>query len=121
MNEAWADSHPGDRAHRHEEGGWVYVNPATGEVTTRRAKAGVEQHIDLDDPPTVPGSVVVASFHTHPTPAAEGGDPGPSGPDATLANRRGVPNLIRNEDGTDWIGPDSRDGGLGGRPGYPGH
>ena len=34
---AWADSFPEDEALRHEEGGYIYFNPATYEVIVRRA------------------------------------------------------------------------------------
>jgi hypothetical protein len=134
MDEAWKDSHPEDRKLSHEEGGWVYVDLKTLAVTTRRATPIGKETIDLGDPPVVPGSVVVASFHTHPVPSAER-YVGPSQNDVTLARRRGVPNLIRNDQGDDstsypgyesddkppYYGPDSRNYGLDQKgPLYPG-
>src|SRR5262245_24749669 len=85
LEDAWRDSIPGDSAQRHEEGGWVYMDAATGAVSVGRAAAGGRAVIDLDHPPIVPGSVVVATFHTHPNPSAEGWDPGPSAADTQSA------------------------------------
>ena len=116
---AWADSLPAVPARRHEEGGWVYADTATGAVTTRRAPAGGQAELDLDAPPVVPGCVVVATFHTHPNPAAEGWTTGPSPGDVRSAWALGVSCLIRAEDGVHVAGPDSRRGGLAGGPGYP--
>ncbi len=39
----------------------------------------------------MPGYTVVAPFHTHPNPTADGWDPGPSGPDTLSASFLGVP------------------------------
>src|SRR5205807_8881254 len=96
----------------HEEGGWVYMDTATGVITTRRAPAGARAVLDLTAPEIVPGFVVVATFHTHPNPAAEGWDPGPSPGDEQSAQILGVPCLIRAEDGIYTTGPDARRGGL---------
>jgi hypothetical protein len=30
LAQAWVDSQPGDAANRHEEGGWIYMDLATG-------------------------------------------------------------------------------------------
>jgi hypothetical protein len=119
MEDAWVDSVPHDRARRHEEGGWVYINLTTGAITTRRAPAGTRHRLSLANPPPVAGSVVVGTFHTHPNPASEGWDPGPSATDRASAAHSGVPWLIRAEDGVHSTGPASRRGGLGGGPGYP--
>ena len=119
LEQAWQDSLPGDPANRHEEGGWVYMDTATRAITTRRAPAGARAVFDLTAPVIVPGSVVVATFHTHPNPAAEGWDPGPSPGDEQSAQILGVPCLIRAEDGIHTAGPDARRGGLAGGPGYP--
>ena len=74
---------------------------------------------DVSDPPLVTGSIVVATFHTHPNPSAEGWQPGPSPDDFESAWTLGVPCLIRADDGVHATGPDSRRGGLLGGPGYP--
>jgi hypothetical protein len=119
LGQAWIDSLPADPVHRHEEGGWVYLDTSTGDISVRRAPAGARALLDLNDPPVVPGSVVVATFHTHPNPIAEGWSPGPSGADTQSAWLLGVPCLIRAEDGDYTTGPASRRGGLVGGPGYP--
>jgi hypothetical protein len=119
LEQAWLDSLPGDRARRHEEGGWVYMDTTTGSFSVQRATAGGQAVLGLGTPPTVPGSVVVATFHTHPNPSAEGWLPGPSTADTHSAWLFGVPCLIRADDGVYTTGPQSRRGGLGGGPGYP--
>lgn len=116
---AWADSASSDPATRHEEGGWVYLNTADGTIAVRRAPAGSNAKLDLSDPPIVSDSVVVATFHTHPNPSAEGWQSGPSIHDTESAWVLGVPCLIRADDGIHSTGPDSRRGGLTGEPGYP--
>jgi hypothetical protein len=119
LEQAWVDSLPADPAQRHEEGGWVYMDITTGVIQVRRAPAGNRAILDLNTPLVVPGSVVVATFHTHPNPSAEGWDPGPSASDTQSAWIIGVPCLIRAEDGTHSTGPQSRRGGLAGGPGFP--
>jgi hypothetical protein len=119
LEDAWQDSVPADATRRHEEGGWVYMDTTSGELFTRRARAGRGSLIDLSAPPLVPGAVVVATFHTHPNPGAEGWETGPSADDTRSAWAAGVPCLIRADDGTYATGPDSRRGGPGGCPGFP--
>jgi len=85
LEQAWTDSLAGDPIQRHEEGGWIYVDTSTGEVLVRRAPAGARATLNLNVPATVPGAVVVATFHTHPNPSAEGWDPGPSASDTQSA------------------------------------
>jgi hypothetical protein len=63
--------------------------------------------------------MVVATYHTHPNPVAEGWDPTPSAADTRSAWLFGVPCLVRAEDGVRVTGPDSRRGGLSGDPGFP--
>jgi hypothetical protein len=80
----------------HEEGGWVYLNLITGDLSTRRAAAGGQAGINVNvGAPTVTDSVMVATFHTHPNVGACWGAVTPSGADTTNANARGIPNLIR--------------------------
>ncbi len=85
LEDAWADSLPGDPGRRHEEGGWVYRDTTTAAFTVRRAPAGGRATLDLNTPPVVVGAVVVATFHTHPNPSAEGWEPGPSAGDTRSA------------------------------------
>lgn len=118
LEQAWNDSSPESATQRHEEGGWIYMD-ANGNLHVRRAPAGGQASLDLRKPPIVPGAVVIATFHTHPNPSADGWEPGPSATDTFLARRVGVPFLIRADDGLYTTGPDSRRGGLAGDPGYP--
>ena len=119
IEQAWNDSLPTDSARRHEEGGWILVETATGEISVRRQAAGRQAAIDLDSPPTVEGCVVVGKFHTHPNPTSEGWEPGPSRHDEIVDDLHGVPDLIRADDGVHISGPRSRRGGLAGGPGFP--
>jgi hypothetical protein len=119
MQQAWIDSFADDPNARHEEGGWIYTDTTTGQTGIRRAPTGTTTSLDLGNPPMVPGSVVVGTFHTHPNPTADGWDPGPSPDDQYGAQYSGVPWLIQADDGTHTTGPASRRGGLTGDPGYP--
>lgn len=119
LESAWVDSLPDFRDSRHEEGGWIYMDLTTGEISIRRASAGLRAELDLSSPAIVPGSVVVGKFHTHPNPSAEGWDPQPSDADRVVDARHGVPDLIRADDGIHMSGPMSRRGGLAGDPRYP--
>jgi len=119
LEDAWQDSQPEDPDERHEEGGWIYMNATTGEITTRRAPRGRQAAVNLVWPPVVAGHVVVAKFHTHPNPSTEGWMTGPSASDRVIDARHGVPDLIVADDGIHVSGPDVRRGGLSGGPGYP--
>jgi hypothetical protein len=119
LDQAWVDSLPNDPAGRHEEGGWIYLDLATGRITTRRAPVIGRAGIKLGNPTIVPGAIVVGKFHTHPNPKAEGWDPKPSASDAYWDAIHGVPDLIKAEDGIYVSGPDSRRGGIAGSPGFP--
>ena len=119
MEQAWLDSQAGDPLHRHEEGGWIYMDTTTGQISIRRAPAGQRNQLSLGGPPIVFGSVVVGTFHTHPNPTAEGWNPGPSSTGQNSAIQSGVPWLIRADNGVYSTGPDSRRGGIPGGPGFP--
>src|SRR5436305_1522479 len=119
LREAWADSMVDDPIDRHEEGGWIYLQLSTATITTRRAPTGTRSRLSLGNPPMLANHVIVGTFHTHPNPASEGWETGPSIQDELAANYTGVPWLIRAEDGDHSAGPVSRRGGLGGGPGYP--
>ena len=95
------------------------MDTTTGAISVLRQQAGQQAGIDLSQPPAVPGSVVVAKFHTHPNPTSEGWDPGPSAADARVDLLHGVPDLIQADDGMHVSGPSSRRGGLGGGSGFP--
>lgn len=119
LQQAWADSLPADPGLRHEEGGWVYADAGTGQLIVRRAAAGAQHTIDLTNPPLMAGAFVVATFHTHPNPTAEGWSGGPSIQDEVSANLLGVPCIIRADDGDYRTGPERRRGGLSGNAGFP--
>jgi hypothetical protein len=40
-----------DLLRRHEEGGWVYLNTATGLIVIRRTPSGGQASLDLSSPP----------------------------------------------------------------------
>ena len=88
-------------------------------VSIRRAPAGEQAMLDLNSPPVLADSVLIATFHTHPNPSAEGWKPGPSAADTRSAWILGVPCLVRADDGIHKTGPDSRRGGLTGNVGFP--
>jgi hypothetical protein len=119
LGDAWNNSLSADPSRRHEEGGWVYADVVSGAISTRRAPAGERAVLDLNTPPVVAGCVVVATFHTHPNPSAEGWNPGPSPADTYSAQLLGVPCIIQADDGVHTTGPLSRRGGLAGGPGFP--
>lgn len=116
---AWADSFPDDPALRHEEGGFIYYDPTTGDVTVRRASPGSRRLLDMSLPPAVPRYYLVATYHTHPNLIEDGGDPEPSPADRREADGSGVPWFVVTELGVYVVGPDRRVGGLTGLTGYP--
>lgn len=116
---AWADSFPDDPAMRHEEGGFIYFDPTTGDVTVRRVPPGYVDELDLSYPPVVPGAYLVATYHTHPHPPDRVWTAEPSPDDRRLAARSGVPWFVVSHVGSFTAGPDRRVGGLTGPPGYP--
>jgi hypothetical protein len=119
LEQAWSNSLSNDPIKRHEEGGWIYMDAATGQISVECAPPGLASAINLNNPPTRPGAVIVGKFHTHPNPKAEGWNTGPSQEDLIVDGLHGVPDLIRAEDGVHFSGPESRRGGLAGGPGYP--
>lgn len=119
LEQAWSDSMVGDPKRRHEEGGWIYCDISTRAISVRSAPAGRRASLDLTSPPLIAGSVVVATFHTHPNPAVENWTTGPSPSDTESAWLDGVPCLIRAEDGIHVTGPEARRGGLAGNAGFP--
>ena len=116
---AWEHSRADDPATRHEEGGWIYMDATTGRITTQRQRPGGQASIDLSNPPTLPGLLVVGKFHTHPNPTAEGWNGGPSAADVRVDALHGVPDIIRADDGFHLSGPHARRGGLRDAPGFP--
>lgn len=116
---AWADSFPDDLVLRHEEGGFIYSNPTTGETVIRRAPPGGLDFIDLSFPPTVPGAFLVATYHTHAIRPKGRISAQPSDEDRFHAFDSGVPWFVVSHEGVFVTGPDRRVGGLSGPNGYP--
>ena len=116
---AWADSFADDPVLRHEEGGYIYCEEATGRVLVRRAGPGRTQSIDLSRPPVVPGAYLIATYHTHPHSASLNWQPDPSLQDRLAAADSGVPWFVVSEQQVFACGPARRVGGLSGPPGYP--
>jgi hypothetical protein len=88
-----------------EQGGWIYMNIVTGRISIERkanplgqpTNDGTNQQgyltIDLHDPTRVPGSVVVANFHTHPSNPFTGA----SDQDRQVTSGYGVPGIVRGQ------------------------
>jgi hypothetical protein len=79
----------------HEEGGFIYLNLITGELSTRRVAAGAQAALTLTAPAVVADSIVVGGFHTHPNVGACWGAPFFSGADTAWATANAVPLLMR--------------------------
>jgi hypothetical protein len=79
----------------HEEGGFIYLNLITGDLTTRRVAAGGQAALTLTAPAVVANSIVVGGFHTHPNVGACWGAPFFSGADTAWATANAVPLLMR--------------------------
>jgi hypothetical protein len=47
LEDAWADSKADDAAQRHEEGGWIYMDLATGQLLAQRARQEVQRRSTL--------------------------------------------------------------------------
>jgi hypothetical protein len=114
-----------------EQGGWIYMNLRTGCLTIVRQnnalraprRPGQNQpgafQIALEPCPTVPGSVLVAYFHTHPSVPFTGA----SDTDRQLGGQHGVPGIVRGREFRyDFTGPERRAGDFhtaGRYPGFP--
>ncbi len=116
---AWADSLVDQPDLTHEEGGYIYFNPTTGEVTVRRALPGESDSINLSYPPSILDTVLVATYHTHPHPPNHVWTAEPSPMDRRLAAESGVPWFVISHVGVFVTGPERRVGGVAGPPGYP--
>jgi hypothetical protein len=109
----------------HEEGGWIYLNLITNQLTTQAAAAGGQAFIIPILPPIVDDSIVVGAYHTHPNVGPCWGALTPSNEDTSLANLIGVPFLIIgafptvNDTQTTSTGPNQRLH-LAGSQGLPG-
>ena len=113
LTDAFNDS-GADTQDEHEEGGWIYMNRHS-ELTIVRASRGNVSSIDLNDPPSVAGSMLVADFHTH---AGRTGGPVPGRPGYTYGNQsipspgdtlrafqKGSPGILKSRYGVKTFGP----------------
>lgn len=73
-----------------------------------RARPGTIDSLNLGNPPQPSRALLVGNFHTHPTLSSQGGDPNQSYGDLQSEVFRGVPGLIRNENGITPYGPNKR-------------
>ena len=96
LRAAWVASNPAVNppvGTQHEEGGWVYLNLITGELSVRRAAGGAGAAINLAAPPLLPDRIVVAKFHTHPN-LGPGWLAAPSPQDTAVDATHGVPDIV---------------------------
>lgn len=69
VDRAWRDSQAEDYESRHEEGGWLIADDATGEARLDRVPAGARAGINPGSQPELgPGEHIEAFVHTHPNP-----------------------------------------------------
>jgi hypothetical protein len=73
MSRAWRDSRPNDPANRHEEGGYILLNPDLSYGIERWSRGGQSRIAapPLDAKNCYNGKVVIATFHTHPNPPVD--------------------------------------------------
>ncbi len=79
----------------HEEGGFIYMNLVTGDLSARAVAAGGQAALQLANAPLVAESIVVGGYHTHPNVGACWGAPFFSGADINWSAANGVPILMR--------------------------
>jgi len=103
LNSAWTASNPAvnpPATTQHEEGGWIYMNLLTGNISVRRSPRGAGASINLAGPPTVTNSIVVGVFHTHPN-LGPGWTAGPSPSDIRADTADGIPDIVVGSTDTD--------------------
>jgi hypothetical protein len=62
LEQAWLDSLSDIPAERHEEGGWIYLNLKTGELTAARAPRGLQAELEIGNPSLFPDCVMWLHF-----------------------------------------------------------
>ena len=65
LDGAWTNSQVNDSTNQYEEGGWIYLDLATGSIGARRAPARARSSLSLAHPPLLPNHVIVGTFNTH--------------------------------------------------------
>jgi hypothetical protein len=70
LRRAWRESQPDDPVNRHEEGGYILLNPDLSYGVERWSRGGqfLITPLPLDSTNCYNGSVVASTFHTHPNP-----------------------------------------------------
>jgi hypothetical protein len=104
---------------RRENGGHIFMNLITGEISTAKAAQGTDWgSMSLPSPTPPDNTICVGHFHTHPNPEKDfAQECSPGEPESFMAD--GVPGLVRSAKGTFTCGPERRLHLAGGR-GYPG-
>ncbi|MFN8394302.1 MAG: hypothetical protein U0176_06445 [Bacteroidia bacterium] len=109
----------------HEEGGFIYLNLITGDLTTDTVAPGAKASLPLNNPNPPDNAITVGGYHTHPNVGPAWGAPFPSGADTAWANRNGIPLLYYGafpavaNTSMGFTGPNSR-AHLAGDRGFPG-
>lgn len=112
LEAAWQDSKADSYDARHEEGGWIIRNDATGQSRLERVGPGKRDGIAPGQPPALgTGERVEAFAHTHPNPKVdEIGNQysqGPSNVDQAWAESHQIPVVVRAADGVHVYFPKS--------------
>ena len=95
LQQAWQASSASNQPNhgQHEEGGWIYLNLITEDLTVKRQTAGGQAAINLASPSTETDCVVIAKFHTHPN-LGPNWVHGPSQQDQNVDANHGVPDIV---------------------------
>jgi hypothetical protein len=121
LDVAWAASNiAAGFPNRRENGGHIFMNVITGEISTTKAAPGRDWgSMKLPNPtPPADNTICVGHFHTHPNPEPGFAQECSEGePESFKAD--GVPGLVRSAKGTFTCGPERRLH-LAGSRGYPG-
>jgi RHS repeat-associated protein len=100
---AWTASNPDDASAQHEEGGWIYWNPANNTFRVDPFPPGDPKqpgetgplHMKPPPPNPSPGYIPVGLFHTHPPNIVAGSRcSSASGKDKKFSNHYNLPDLI---------------------------
>ncbi|HEY0706918.1 MAG TPA: hypothetical protein VGG33_08980 [Polyangia bacterium] len=105
LDDAWGRRIPGQER---EHGGWIYLNTQTRRLETRDQTAGGQAEIDLWNHPIAPHLRLVGVFHIHPN-SGPNWVQGPSPQDGRIDFLRGVPDIVRAENGFYLSGPEAHE------------
>ncbi len=102
---AWADSFAEDEVLRHEEGGWIILENASGMLTIRRELPGTRNSITFHYPDLDSSLSALAIYHTHPTPPELGEIPDPSPADRSISREWKLTSFVIAESAIFIINP----------------